>query len=342
MPILFCLAIVMVLPVLATAAPQYQLKQRFVLGGDGGWDTFAYDAAGNRLFISRATRVQVVDMGSGKLLTEIPGTAGVHGIALAPDLGKGYTSNGKENSVTVFDLKSLQQISKIGISGDNPDAILYEPVTKRVFTFNGKSHDATVIDATADKVLGTIALDGKPEDAVADGRGGVYVNIEDKSELSRIDAAKSAVLDTWPLAPCTEPSALAMDTQNRRLFSGCDNKLMVVIDADNGKVLASLSIGEGVDGGGFDPGTQLAFSSSGGDGTLTVVHEDAPDKYVVVQDAATQKFARTMALNPGNHDVYLVTADVQILPLPAGAPAGTRPQRNVLPGTFTVLVMSRQ
>jgi YVTN family beta-propeller protein len=341
MPILICLAIVMVLPVLAIAAPQYQLKQRFVLGGDGGWDTLAYDAAGNRLFISRATRVQVVDMGSGKPLTEIPGTAGVHGIALAPELGKGYTSNGKENTVTVFDLKNLQQISKLGISGDNPDAILYEPVTKRVFTFNGKSHDATVIDAATDKVLGTIALDGKPEDAVADGRGGVYVNIEDKSELAHIDAAKSAVLDTWSLAPCTEPSGLAMDIKNRRLFSGCHNKLMVVTDADSGKLLASLPIGEGVDGCSFDAGSQLAFSSNG-DGTLTVVHEDTPDKYVVAQDAVTQKFARTMTLNPGNHDVYLVTAEVQILPLPADAPAGTRPQRNVLPGTFTVLVMSRQ
>jgi DNA-binding beta-propeller fold protein YncE len=342
-PILFAIALLSMSAISAQAAsaPQYQLKQKFVLGGDGGWDYLAYDAAGNRLFISRATRVMVVDASKGTVLAEIPNTPGVHGIALAQDLGKGFISNGKENSVTVFDLKSLKETARVQVTGENPDAILYEPVSRRVFTFNGHSKNATVIDAATAKVLGSIALDGKPEFAVADGKGMVYVNIEDKSELTRIDAAKSTVLNTWSLAPCTEPSGLAMDPQHRRLFSGCDNKLMAVIDADSGKIVATLPIGEGVDACGFDPGTELAFSSNG-DGTLTVIHADSADKYSVVQDAATQKFARTMALDPASHDVYLVTAQVDIIPPPAGSPAGTRPQRNVQPGTFTVLVMSRQ
>jgi DNA-binding beta-propeller fold protein YncE len=342
-PFLFAIVLLSMSAISAQTAstPQYQLKQKFVLGGDGGWDYLAYDAAGKRLFLSRATRVMVVDAGKGTLLAEIPNTPGVHGIALATDLGKGFISNGKENTVTVFDLKSLKETARVQVTGENPDAILYEPVSKRVFTFNGHSKNATVIDAATDKVLGSIALDGKPEFAVADGKGMVYVNIEDKSELTRIDAGKASVLNTWSLAPCTEPSGLAMDQQHRRLFSGCDNKLMAVTDADSGKVIATLPIGEGVDACGFDPGTGLAFSSNG-DGTLTVIHADGADKYSVVQDASTQKFARTMALDPGSHDVYLVTAQVDIIPPPAGAPAGTRPQRNVQPGTFTVLVMSRQ
>ena len=325
------------LAVFADGTTQYNLQHEYVLGGEGGWDYLNFDAPGHRLFISRATRVQVVDGDSGKLLGEIPDTDGVHGIVFAPELGKGFTSNGKGNSVTVFDLKTLKTIATIAISGQGPDAIVYEPVTKRVFTFNGHSKDSTVIDAVKGTVVATIPLEGRPEFAAADGKGMVYVNIEDKSDVSAIDAAKAVVVKTWSLAPCEGPSGFSMDQVHRRLFSGCDNKLMAVSDPDAGKVVATFPIGQGVDATGFDPGTGLAFSSNG-EGTLTVAHEDSPDKYTVLQDAATRKFARTMTLDPVSHRVYLVTADLEMTPDPQGG----RPKRVVLPGTFKVLVMGKQ
>jgi DNA-binding beta-propeller fold protein YncE len=320
----------------ARAQSHYELKQKHVLGGDGGWDYLTYDPAGKRLFISRATRVMVVDPEKGSVITEIPDTAGVHGIALAQDLGKGFTSNGRDNSVTVFDLKTLKQTNKIKIEGENPDAILYDPASKRVFTFNGRSKNATVIDAGKDAVVATIPLDGKPEFAAADGKGTVFVNIEDKSELTSIDAKAAKVIKSWPLAPCEEPSGLAFDAKHRRLFAGCGNKMMAVVDADSGKVIATPTIGQGVDANGFDPETQLAFSSNG-DGTLTVVHEDSPGKFTVVDNAKTQRFARTMALDTNDRDVYLVTAEMEEAP---PAKEGERPRRTMKPGTFTLLVMS--
>jgi DNA-binding beta-propeller fold protein YncE/mono/diheme cytochrome c family protein len=319
------------------AAPtQYQVKQKYVLGGDGGWDYLTFDPAGKRLFISRGTHVMVVDPYKGSVVGDIPDTPGVHGIALAQDLGKGFTSNGRENSVTVFDLKTLKQTDKIKIDGENPDAILYDSSSKRVFTFNGRSKNATVIDAANGKVVATIPLDGKPEFGVADGKGGVFVNIEDKSELTSIDAKKATVIKTWPLAPCEEPSGLAMDQKHRRLFAGCSNKMMAVVDADSGKVLATPAIGEGVDANAFDADQQLAFSSNGRDGNLTVVHEDSPGKFSVVENAPTEKFARTMALDTTNHDVYLVTAEIEEAP---PAKEGERPRRSMKPGTFTLLVV---
>jgi len=321
------------------AHAQYQLKQKFVLGGDGGWDYLTYDPVGKRLFISRGTRVMVVDPAKGTVLSEIPDTAGVHGIALAQDLGKGFTSNGRDNTVTVFDLKTLKETAKVKLEGgENPDAILYDPASKRVFTFNGRSKNATVIDADKGTVVATIPLDGKPEFAAADGKGMVYVNIEDKSELTAIDAKKATVTGSWPLTGCEEPSGLAMDQKNRRLFAGCHNKVMAVVNADTGKVLATPTIGAGVDANGFDPGTQLAFSSNG-DGTLTVVHEDAPDKYTVAQNAETLRGARTMALDTNTHDVYLVTAEFDEQP---PAKEGDRPRRTMKPGTFTLLVMTKK
>jgi DNA-binding beta-propeller fold protein YncE len=323
----------------AFAPTQYQVKQKYVLGGDGGWDYLTFDPAGKRLFISRGTHVMVVDPYKGSVVGDIPDTAGVHGIALAQDLGKGFTSNGRENSVTVFDLKSLKQTAKIKIEGENPDAILYDPSSKRVFTFNGRSKNATVIDATNDKVVGNIPLDGKPEFGVADGNGGVFVNIEDKSELTSIDAKKATVVKTWPLAPCEEPSGLAMDQKHRRLFAGCGNKMMAIVDADSGKVIATPAIGEGVDANAFDADQQLAFSSNGRDGNLTVVHEDSPGKFSVLENAPTQKFARTMALDTTNHDVYLVTAEIEEAP---PAKEGERPRRNMKPGTFTLLVVGKK
>jgi hypothetical protein len=325
----------------AVAQNQYQLKQKFTIGGDGGWDYLTYDPSGKRLFISRGTRVMVVDPAKGTVITEIPGTTGVHGIALAQELGKGFTSNGGENTVTVFDLKTLKETAKIKLPDDakNPDAILYDGASKRVFTFNGRSKNATVIDAAQGTVVGNIPLDGKPEFAAADGKGMVYVNIEDKSELTSIDAKKAAVVSTWPLTGCEEPSGLAIDAKNRVTFSGCGNKVMAVTNVDTGKVVATVPIGEGVDANGFDPETALAFSSNG-DGTLTVVHEDSASKFTVLQNAATQRRARTMALDTNNHDVYLVTAEFEDVPPPA--PGQPRQRPPMKPGTFTLLVMGRK
>ncbi len=338
--IVFVLAVscVFAFSVKAFAPVQYQLKQKYVLGGEGGWDYLTYDPSGKRLFISRGTRVQVVDPAKGTVIAEIPDTNGVHGIALAHDLGKGFTSNGRDNTVTVFDLKTLKETAKIKVSGENPDAILYDPASKRVFTFNGRTSNSTVIDATNNTVIGNIPLDGKPEFAAADGKGKVYVNIEDKSELSEIDSKTGSVLHTWPLTGCEEPSGLAMDQKHRRLFSGCHNQVMAVTDADTGKVVTTVPIGQGVDANAFDPETELAFSSNG-DGTLTVVHQDAPDKYTVVQNATTQRGARTMALNTSNHEVYLVTAEIEEQPPAEGQ---TRPRRTMKPGTFTLLVMEKK
>lgn len=321
----------------APAANHYQLKQKYVLGGEGFWDYLTFDPAGKRVFISRGTHVMVVDPAKGSVIGDIPDTPGVHGIALAPELNKGFTSNGRENTVTVFDLKTLKETARIKLEGaENPDAILYDPASKRVFTFNGRSHNSSVIDAKTNAVVATIPLDGKPEFSVSDGKGTVFVNIEDKSELTSIDAKNGKVLKTWSLAPCEEPSGLAIDQKHRRLFSGCHNKMMAVTNAETGKVIATPAIGEGVDANAFDPGTELAFSSNG-DGTLTVVHEDSPGKFTVVENTSTQRFARTMALDTTNHDVYLVTAEIEEAP---PAKEGERPRRTMKPGSFTLLVMS--
>lgn len=323
----------------AASPAQYQLKQKFTLGGDGGWDYLTYDAEGKRLFISRATRVQVVDPEKGTVIAEIPNTPGVHGIALAQDLGKGFTSNGRENTVTVFDLKTLKEVARIKLDGaENPDAIVYDEASKRVLTFNGRSKNATLIDATNNTVAGTVALDGKPEFGAADGTGMVYVNIEDKSELSAIDAKQGKLVSTWPLTGCEEPSGLAIDRKNHRLFSGCGNKVMAITNFDTGKVVTTVPIGSGVDANGFDAKEANAFSSNG-EGTLTVVHEESPDKFSVVQNAPTLRGARTMALNPNNHEVYLVTAEFDEQPPAEGQ---TRPRRTMKPGSFTLLVMSKK
>jgi DNA-binding beta-propeller fold protein YncE len=322
----------------AFSPAQYQVKQKYVLGGEGGWDYLTFDAAGKRLFISRGTHVMVVDPYKGSVLGDIPDTSGVHGIALAQDLGKGFTSNGRDNTITVFDLKTLKETARIKIEGENPDAILYDASSKRVFAFNGRSKNATVIDAVKGTVVGNIPLDGKPEFGVADGKGMVFVNIEDKSEVTSIDAKKATVVKSWPLAPCEEPSGLAMDLKNRRLFAGCHNKMMAVMDADTGKVIATPAIGQGVDANAFDADRQLAFSSNG-DGTLTVVHEDAPDKFSVLENAETQRSARTMALDTNDHDVYLVAAEFEEAP---PAKEGERPRRTMKPGTFTLLVVGKK
>jgi YVTN family beta-propeller protein len=313
----------------------YHVLKKYEVKGPGRWDYLTVDAKDRRLYVSRETRVIVLDPDSGKVLGEIPDTAGVHGIALAPDMGRGFTSNGKANSATIFDLKTLKELGSVK-TGTNPDAILFDPFTKRVFTFNGRSNDATVFDAATGKVLGTIPLGGKPEFAVSDGSGHVYVNIEDKSEVVRLDPKELKVTARWPLGPGEEPSGLAIDIKNHRLFSACGNKLMMVLDAESGKVLAKLPIGERVDGAAFDPSTGNAFSSNG-DGTLTVVHEDSPGKFSVAETVTTLPGARTIALDSKTHHLFLPTARFE-----AAAPGGTGRQRPAMvPDSFVIVVVGR-
>ncbi len=323
----------------AQSGPGYHVSATYKIGGEGGWDYLTADATIRRLYISRGTHVIVLDLDSGKTVGDIPDTPGVHGIALAPDLGKGFISNGRENTVTVFDLVTLKPIGDKVKTGENPDAILYDPATKRVFTFNGRSHDATAIDAVNGQVLGTIKLDGKPEFAASDAKGTVFVNIEDKSELTAIDPNKLNIKNVWPLAPCTEPSGLAIDRKNGRLFVGCDNKMMAVVDTSNGKVLATPAIGEGVDATAFDDEAGLAFASCGEDGVLTVVKQESPDKYSVAENVPTQKSARTMALDTKTHNVYTVAA--KFGPKPAPTPQNPRGYPPVLPDSFVVLKVSK-
>jgi DNA-binding beta-propeller fold protein YncE len=333
--LLSSLALFIIAAAVAAAGPGYKLVTTYKIGGNGGWDYLIADAPARRLYISRSTHVIVLDLDSGKTVGDIADTQGVHGIALAPEIGRGFTSNGREGTVSVFDLKTLATSNKIKV-GQNPDAILYDPATKRVFTFNGRSQDATALDAEKGTVLGTIKLDGKPEFAASDGKGEIFVNIEDKNELTAIDANKLEVKTKWPLAPCESPSGLSMDRKNRRLFVGCDNKMMAVVNADTGKVLATPAIGDGVDATAFDEETGLAFASCG-EGVLTVVREESAGEFTVVQNVPTQAGARTMALDAKTHNVIVVTAKM-------GPPVPTTPDnprgRNILPDSFAALVLS--
>ena len=325
-------------PLMLAEDPGLHVIKTYKLGGDGGWDYLNIDAGARHVFISRGTHVMVMAADSGKVVGDIPDTPGVHGIALAPDLGRGFTSNGREGTVSIFDLQTLKPIDKVKDVGENPDAILFDPATKRVFTFNGRSHDSTAIDAATGKIVGKIPLDGKPEFGVSTGTGELFVNIEDKSELVALDPKELKVKATWPLAPCEEPSGLAIDVKHRRLFAGCGNKLMAVVNADNGKVITTLPIGQGVDANGFDPETQFAFASCG-EGVLTVAHEDSPDKFSVVQNVTTKRGARTMTLDPKTHQILLVTADFG--PPPAPTPEQPRPRPTILPDSFVVLVVGK-
>ncbi|MFZ0299007.1 MAG: YncE family protein [Candidatus Sulfotelmatobacter sp.] len=330
------LVLILTAVALAAAGPGYKVVTTYKIGGDGGWDYLIADAAARRLYVSRATHVIVLDLDSGKTVGDIPDTPGVHGIALAPELGRGFVSNGREGTVSIFDLKTLATLSKVK-AGENPDAILYDPATRRVFTFNGRSQDSTAIDAAKGTVLGTIKLDGKPEFAASDGKGEIFVNIEDKNELTAIDPSKLVVKSTWPLAPCESPSGLSMDRKNRRLFVGCE-KMMAVVNADTGKVLATPAIGDGVDATTFDDETGLAFASCG-EGVLTVVREESPEKFSVAENVPTQAGARTMALDSKTHNVYLVTA--KFGPPPAATADNPHPRRAILPDSFVVLVVGK-
>ncbi|MEA3198008.1 MAG: hypothetical protein QOF32_2060 [Gammaproteobacteria bacterium] len=321
----------------AAPAAGFSVQQRWKLGGAGGWDYITLDSAGKRLFISRGDHVDVVDTASGKVTGTIPDTKGVHGIALAEDLKRGYTSNGKGDSVTVFDLDTLKVIKEAPISGHNPDAILYDPILKHVFIFNGRSKDVTVLDASSLAVVATLPAPDRPEFAVDDGAGQIFGNIESEAgQMIVIDSRKLAVKATWPLPGCASPSGLALDKVHRRLFSVCDAGVMVVTDADSGKQIAKVKIGEGPDAAAFDAKHGLAFSSNG-DGTLTVVRQDSSDRYTVAQTVKTQRGARTMALDPASGRVYLVTADFG--PAPAATAAQPHPRPAPIPDSFTVLVV---
>lgn len=325
-------------PLAAQSTPSgYHVIRRISVTGEGGWDYVTFDTARSRLFISRSTRVQVVDANSGQLVGEIPNTAAVHGIALAYALSKGYTSNGRDTTVTVFDFVTLAPTKTIHVTGAGPDGIMYDSASQRVFTFNGRGESTTAIDAVGDTVVGTLALGGKPEAAVSDGNGHIFVNIEDKSTIVEFDAIKLTILHTYPIAPCENPSGLAIDQAHHTLFTGCGNKMMGIIDSNTGRVLATPATDDGTDANAFDPITGIAFSSNGA-GTLTLVTQTAPGKFAS-ENIPTARGARTMALDQKTHRVYLITAGLN--PAPAATAAQPRPRPSMIPGSFVVLVVGK-
>jgi len=318
------------------ADPGYQVVERWNIGGTGGWDYLTMDSPKHRLFISRGDHVDVVDVTTGKVTGTIPDTPGVHGVALAPDLKRGWTSNGKGNSITEFDYDTLEVLRTVADPGVNPDAILFDAPSQHLFAFNGKSKDAVVYDAKSMTLIAQFPVPDKPEFAQADGKGHVFVNIESEAgQMIVIDAAKPAITATWPLPGCATPSGLAIDRAHSRLFSVCDGKVMAVTDATNGRQIARVKVGDGPDAAEFDAAHGLVFSSNG-DGTLTVVHEATPKRYTVASVVKTQKGARTMAFDAGTRRVYLVTADFGPPPAPTAEQPHPRPVP--VPGTFTVLV----
>ena len=312
----------------------YRIADKIHLEGDGGWDYLTMDDFSSRLYISHGTVCQVLDVNGKKVAGTIPDTKGIHGIAVARELNKGFTSNGRDTSVTVFDLRTLQVITKIKVTGSNPDAILYDPFSHKIFTFNGRSSNSTVIDANTNQVIGTIVLPGKPEFSVTDGKGKVFVNIEDKSLVCWINPVTLKVEKTWPIAPGEEPSGLAIDSKDHRLFIVCGNKLMIVLDADNGNVVSKLIIGERVDGVAYDPALKRVYSSNG-DGTMTVVQEENKDTFKVIENFATQKGARTIAVNPRTHRIYLPVAEYEAAP--AATTDNPHPRPAVKANSFMIL-----
>jgi DNA-binding beta-propeller fold protein YncE len=318
-------------PPVAAAATGYHVLGEIAIGGEGGWDYLTADSAARRLYVSHGTHVVVVDLDAGKIVGDIPNTPGVHGIALATDVNRGFISNGRGNNITVFDLKTMKATGTVP-AGDNPDDICYDPMSHRVFAFNGRSRNATVVDAKTSTVAATIPLPGKPEFSVIDGRGKVYSNIENTAEIVEIDAATAKVTKKYALTGCEEPSGLAMDTKNRRLFSVCGNRVMAVSDPDSGKVVATPAIGAGSDGAAFDPAVGYAFSSNG-DGTLTVVSQTG-GKWDVLENIATERGARTIAVDEKTHKLYLPTAKAGTAP----AGGGRAP---FLPDSFKVLVVGK-
>ncbi len=319
----------------ATEAPGYHVIKSLKLGGDGGWDYLTADSAARRLYISRGSHVMVLDMDTDKLVFDLQDTPGVHGVALAPELNRGFTSNGKANTSTIFDLKDFKVLGQVK-TGENPDAILFDPASKRVFTFNGRSNDVTAFDAASGEVNGTIKVGGKPEFFASNCKGMIYANIEDTNEVVEIDSRKLEVTRRFPLKPGEEPTGMAIDLEHGRIFSVCHNKLMAVINPASGKVIATVDIGAGVDGCGFDPATGLIFSSNG-EGSVTVAKETSPGKFEVLETVPSKKGARTMAVDARTHDIYLATADFEPAP---PAKEGQKPERpKPVRDSFTILVL---
>ncbi|HZW96230.1 MAG TPA: YncE family protein [Candidatus Eremiobacteraceae bacterium] len=306
-PIFAVVAILGSVASIAVAADGYIITRKIPIPGQGSWDYLTVDETARHLYVSHGTQVEVLDVDSESIVGNIPKTPGVHGIALAPELGRGFVSNGQASNVTIFDLKTLKPIADVP-TGQKPDAIIYDPASSRVFAFNGGSNSVTAIDAASGKVAGTIDLGGGPEFAAADGNGFVYNNLEDESLVLKIDSRNLTVEQRWPTGPCASPSSMAMDRANRRLFIGCRSKVMAVMNADSGKVITTLPIGDHVDATAFDPETKLVFNSNG-EGTITVIRQESPDKYSVVETVKTLPRAKTMALDPKTHRLFLSTAE---------------------------------
>jgi len=330
LPVLFSVAVAV-----CRADGPYHFIKDIPVGTDGFWDGLIVDSAAQRLYVSHATQVVVIDLVKDMVIGEITNTPGVHDIAVAPKLNRGFVSNGREAKASIVDLKTLQTISKVD-TGPNPDAILFEPGQNEVYAFNGRGQSATVIAADSGKVITTIPLGGKPEFAEADPAASrVFDNLEDKSEVAAIDTKTHQVVNRWPIAPGESASGIAIDTKNHRLFLGCDNQLMVMMDSTDGKVLATVPIGEGVDGAAFDPGTQLAFASCGQSAAVTIAREEG-DKLTAVQTLKTERGARTMALDPATHKIYLPTAQFEVSTNQVAG--GPRQRPKMVPGTFKILV----
>jgi len=310
----------------------YHVIKTVPIPGDEGWDYLNVDAAARRVYISHGSHVVVMNADTYAIEGDVPDTQGVHGIALAPDLGRGFVSAGRANIAVIFDIKSLKTLGTVKTDA-NPDAIVYDAVTKRVFTLNGRGQNTTAINGADGTVAGTLALGGKPEFAQADGKGRIFVNIEDTNQLVQFDAQKLTETHRWPLAPCKSPSGLAMDLKNRRLFSVCDEKIMAVVNADTGAVVATPTICDGPDAAGFDPETGYVFASCG-DGNLAVIHQDSPDKYTVVENVPTKRSARTMGLDLKTHNIFLPSAEFD-------APAAGERRGKMKPGSFAIVVVSK-
>lgn len=336
--ILAILPLALAQAVLAQAPGSYRITHTYALGGTGNWDYLVPDPAAHRLYIGRSDRVMVVDETTGKLIGEVTGINGAHGTAIAEKTGHGFATSGEDSSVVMFDLKTLKPLGRIHAAED-ADAVIYDPVSNRVFTFNGDAHSSTVIDPVAGKLITTIDLGGKPEYGVSAGDGKVYANLTDNGEVVEIDARTLEVTKRWGTAPCKNPVAMAIDRQHGRLFSGCRSGVMAVSDYRAGKVVATVPIGTGVDGAGFDASTGNAFASNA-DGTLTVVHEDTPDTYRVVETVKTMQGSRNMGLDPTTHAIYLAGAKFE--PAPATTAGTQRRRPPMVPGSFVVMVVERK
>jgi DNA-binding beta-propeller fold protein YncE len=320
----------------STAGAQgYDITHTYTLGGTGGWDYVIPDPPRHRLFIGRSDRVMVVDMNDGRLVGEVHGINGAHGVAIVPALNRGFATAGEDSAIVMFDLRTYKTLGKIP-AADDADAIIYDPASRRVFSFNGDANSTTVVDARKGTLITNIPLGGKPEYGQSAGNGKIYINLVDSSEIVEVDSRALKVTRRWSTGPCTDPVSMAIDTRNHRLFSGCRSGVLAVSDYVNGKVVTTLPIGRGVDGAGYDPSRREVYASNA-DGTLTIIHQDGADKYTVVENLKTTPGSRNMGLDPVSHRIYLPAADFG--PPPDSSASNPRRRPPMLPGTFKVLVV---